>query len=196
MRLQIIKTFAAVAGLLLSVPTIAWSQRSPVIDAKVSVCFSPDGRCVRELLREIDGAQKTIRVQAVLLTVKPIVRALVRAHQRGLDVAVILGRKLGQQPHRPDVCERLASGGVPGVQMASVGIPVFIDDQNIKTAHNKITIIDGRLVIGGSFNYTYSADRRNAENMTFTWSEELAKRYVAHWTQRQAASRPIFRPSC
>jgi phosphatidylserine/phosphatidylglycerophosphate/cardiolipin synthase-like enzyme len=185
----------AVSSLLLATAS-ARGERSADVDARVSVCFSPGGECMRELIREIDAAHTTIRVQAVLLTVKPLVKSLIRAHERGVDVAVILGRKLGQKPRAPDACQRFAEGGVTGLQLANAGIPVFIDDQSIKTAHNKLTVIDDELVIGGSFNYTYSADKRNAENMTFIRSRDFAREYLENWRKRREASAPIFRPAC
>jgi len=35
-------------------------------------------------------------------------------------------------------------------------------------------LIDGHFVIGGSANTTKAAEDRNAENVTFTWSAEVA----------------------
>jgi phosphatidylserine/phosphatidylglycerophosphate/cardiolipin synthase-like enzyme len=45
-----------------------------------------------------------------------------------------------------------------------MGIPVFIDDKHA-IAHNKIMIIDDRVVITGSFNFTKAAENKNAENL-------------------------------
>jgi phosphatidylserine/phosphatidylglycerophosphate/cardiolipin synthase-like enzyme len=58
--------------------------------------------------------------------------------------------------------------------LEATGIPVWIDYEPA-IAHNKVIIIDGRLVIGGSYNYTAAAQKRNAENVTFMESEELAQ---------------------
>jgi len=32
--------------------------------------------------------------------------------------------------------------------------------------HDKVMIIDGEIVVTGSFNYTYSAEHRNVENLS------------------------------
>jgi len=45
-----------------------------------------------------------------------------------------------------------------------VEIPVFIDDKHA-IAHNKIMIIDNRVVITGSFNFSTAAETKNAENL-------------------------------
>jgi hypothetical protein len=72
--------------------------------------------------------------------------------------------------------------------VAHAGIPVFIDHQPA-IAHNKIVIIDRHLVITGSYNFTRSAERRNAENVTFIDSAEVASRFLSNWNARRAVSR-------
>lgn len=52
-------------------------------------------------------------------------------------------------------------------------------------AHNKIIVIDECLTIGGSYNYTAAAQKRNAENVTFTESRE----FLANWDSRLKVSK-------
>ena len=73
------------------------------------------------------------------------------------------------------------------------GIPVWIDDAPA-IAHNKIIVIDGRLTIGGSFNYTKAAQVRNAENVTFIFSTRIADLYMANWKKRLAVSKAFDIP--
>jgi phosphatidylserine/phosphatidylglycerophosphate/cardiolipin synthase-like enzyme len=47
-------------------------------------------------------------------------------------------------------------------------------------AHHKI-IIDGKIVIGGSFNDTKAAQDKNAENVEITRDKALAAKYTANW---------------
>lgn len=56
-------------------------------------------------------------------------------------------------------------------------------------AHNKSIVIDGRLVIGGSYNFTAAAQKRNAENFTFTDSSEVEKQFSDSWDSRLKVSR-------
>lgn len=67
---------------------------------------------------------------------------------------------------------------------------VWIDD-GPAIAHNKVIIIDGRTVITGTFNFTKSADERNAENVVVLGSPEVASWFAANWDARRAASRPF-----
>lgn len=44
--------------------------------------------------------------------------------------------------------------------------------------HNKVIVIDDEILITGSFNFTDSAEMRNAENLLIIRSKELSKIYT------------------
>ena len=83
------------------------------------------------------------------------------------------------------VNERKYSGAT---LLEAADIPVWIDFAPA-IAHNKIIVIDGYLTIGGSYNYTAAAQKRNAENVTFTESAEIAREYLANRDNRLKVSR-------
>ena len=62
----------------------------------------------------------------------------------------------------------------------NAGIPTYIDAKHA-IAHNKIIIIDRRIVITGSFNFTRAAEENNAENLLIITSPELAEKYLQNW---------------
>jgi phosphatidylserine/phosphatidylglycerophosphate/cardiolipin synthase-like enzyme len=45
------------------------------------------------------------------------------------------------------------------------------------------------LVVTGSYNFTVAAEHRNAENVTFISSSEVAKQFLVNWEARRAVSR-------
>lgn len=59
-------------------------------------------------------------------------------------------------------------------------MPVLIGEKH-KIAHNKVMIMDGEMVVMGSFNFTKSAEEGNAENLLIIHSKELAAKYAANW---------------
>ncbi len=135
-----------------------------------------------------------IRVQAYGFTSRPILRALAAARARGIDVQVILDKSDAPALDRDDdpapprrTRRRWRFAGAES--MADAGVPVWIDDLPA-IAHNKLILIDGHLVIGGSYNYTAAAERRNAENVTFIDSTEVAQWFLANWRSRRELSRP------
>ena len=69
----------------------------------------------------------------------------------------------------------------------TTGIPTFIDFQHA-IAHNKIIIIDRETVITGSFNFTKSAEEKNAENLLILRSRELAREYIDNWNEHKTHS--------
>lgn len=155
----------------------------PVV-AEVSVCFVPAQECDTPVTRAIAAAITSIRVQAYGFTSPPILRALAEAKERGVDVQAILDKS-------DDRVERAgARKHASGAKFtAEANIPTWIDD-SVAIAHNKVIIVDGHLVIGGSYNYTASAERRNAENVTFIDAPVVADFYLVNWEARKAVSRP------
>jgi phosphatidylserine/phosphatidylglycerophosphate/cardiolipin synthase-like enzyme len=67
------------------------------------------------------------------------------------------------------------------------GIPIKIDAAHA-IAHNKIMIVDGQVVITGSFNFTKNAEESNAENLLVIRDTALADKYAANWKIHAAHS--------
>ena len=154
--------------------------------ASVSVCFVPEQECDAPVVQAIAAAKTFIRVQAYGFTSRVILSALAGARARGLDVQAILD-KSDDRPDREDQPGR--NRRIVGARFtAQANIPTWIDD-SVAIAHNKVIIIDGHLVIGGSYNYTASAEHRNAENITFIDAPVVADFYLLNWEARKAASR-------
>nr|WP_294512968.1 phospholipase D-like domain-containing protein [uncultured Rhodopila sp.] len=155
--------------------------------ALVGVCFVPAQECDTPVVQAIAGARTFIRVQAYGFTSQTILEALADARARGVDVQAILD-KSDDKPEREGQTARKRH--LSGARFtAEANIPTWIDD-SVSIAHNKVIIIDGHLVIGGSYNYTASAERRNAENVTFIDAPVVADFYLVNWESRKTASRP------
>lgn len=167
-----IRNAALAVCLAAGVITPAGAQSTP---AAVDVCFVPAESCVTRIVAAIDAAETQIRVQAYGFTARPVLDALLRAKDRGVDVAALLDRSNERGRH-------------PGLSAMVGGIPVWIDTVT-GIAHIKAIMIDQRLVIGGSYNYTASAERRNVEDVTFTRSPDIAERFLTDWGARQAVAR-------
>src|ERR1035437_6167609 len=57
-----------------------------------------------------------------------------------------------------------------------------------KRSHVKIMVIDGQVLITGSFNFTKAAEEKNAENLLIIRDKELATAYIANWHLHEAHS--------
>jgi len=117
------------------------------------VChFSPRGGCTDAVVNEIRQARQQILVQAYSFTSQPIAAALVEAHNRGVQVYIVLDKSQKSEQY---------SGAD---YVANSGIPTLIDSAHA-IAHNKIMLIDSQTIITGSFNFTKNAEENNAENL-------------------------------
>lgn len=143
--------------------------------ATAQVYFSPMGGIAQAIIREIEKAQKEIKVQAYLFTNKDIARSLVAAKRRGVDIEVIL-----------DISNRTEKYSAADF-IANNKISTYIDAEHA-IAHNKLMIIDKEVVITGSFNFTKAAEEKNAENLLVLRSKELAETYLENWNEHRRHS--------
>ena len=140
------------------------------------VCFTPHkGRagqnCDQLLIQKISASRTSILMQAYSFTSKPIAKALVRAANRGVTVIAVIDKS--QVKARYSKVQLLLDAG----------IPVYVD-YKVAIAHNKVMVIDGQSVETGSYNFTNSAEHRNAENMLVIKDSALAKAYTQNIISR------------
>jgi len=141
------------------------------------VCFTPGQDCTGLIVRAITNASKSIHVQAYSFTSAPIAEALVFAKRRGVLVEVILDKSQSKE-----------NKYTSATYLINNNISTWIDYKPA-IAHNKVIIIDESEVITGSFNFTKSAQNKNAENVLIIKNPELAKLYLNNWYSRQVQSR-------
>lgn len=143
--------------------------------AVLQVGFSPGPGGLRVVLNMINGAQGEIRLAAYSFTSPEIVRALIAAKKRGVDVQVVADKK----GNATNSASRQALN-----LLTNNGIPVRLNG-NFAILHDKFIVADRFHVQTGSFNYSRSAESRNSENVLALWNvPELAKQYLKHWESR------------
>ena len=148
-------------------------------DARDEVCFSPPVGCAARLLVEIARA-KVVRVQEYELTAPVFVDALIAAKGAGADVEVVLDRR------QKSVCATLAAAG----------IPAFLDAAHA-IAHNKVVLLqhgNAYITVGGSYNLSRAAEKRNAENMTIRSGRVLHAQYLENYRVHRAHSERCVAP--
>jgi len=153
-------------------------EAAPKMPATVEVYYSPHGGCTEALVHALQAARQTVLVQAYSFTSPQIEQALVDAAKRGVKVQLILDRSNLTQKS-----SELAEAA------ATASLHIWIDARH-KIAHNKVMILDGEIVITGSFNFTHNAEADNAENLLIIHSKELAASYTANWQEHAAHSEP------
>lgn len=134
----------------------------------VGIYFTPPADVAAAVIDVIDQSKSEVLVQAYGFTHNGIAQALVRAHGRGVMVKVLLDAKT-------DSTNRFVTDLLQSQQ-----IPLRLDASHA-IAHNKVIVVDGEMVITGSFNFTNSAQTRNAENLLVLRSKGLADSYKSNW---------------
>jgi phosphatidylserine/phosphatidylglycerophosphate/cardiolipin synthase-like enzyme len=168
--------FIAASLLAAFAATLCAEAEAPAPIAAADVCFTLAGDdCGSFAVAQIDAARRSLLVQAYNFTEPRIVAAIIAASRRGVGVEVIVDK----------ITARQRGEGVDAV--ATAGIPTFVD-RAPRIAHNKVMVIDGETVLTGSFNWSVSAERYNAENLLAVHSTDLARFYTANFARRRAAS--------
>ena len=171
-------------GLLLALPASSAGAREPVPAAgTIEYAFTPWDDAEGAILQALQGARHAIYVQAYLLTSRTLARALIEARQRGITVEVLADREMAGKAENSQLR-----------QLAAAGIPVWLELRYL-AAHNKILLIDPReasnAVITGSYNFTYSAQARNAENLLILrGNPQLARAYLDNWQRHRSEALP------
>lgn len=142
-----------------------------------SLCFVPDGPSCEELIvNSIGKLKSSLLIQAYSFTSPAIAQAVVRAHKRGIDVRVIVDKS------------QMSEKYTAATFLKNEGIPVWVDSIPA-IAHSKVLILDQEAIFTGSFNFTRSAQERNAENgIVIQGDASVVKAYTENWQKRLRVS--------
>lgn len=182
LRLALLVTSFALVG-----PAFGF-ESSNVIPATgtIEYAFTPGDDAAGLIVRTIDAARSQVLVQAFSFTHREIANALIRAHRRGLDVQIIADRE------QADSFESAAMQS-----LVEAGLSVFKDADH-SAAHNKVIVIDQNtrqpVLVTGSFNFTFAAQYRNAENvLVLHGNPDLTRAFFANWRQHREHAAEVVR---
>ena len=137
-------------------------QPKPVI---CECYFFPNEANEQKVVSMIRTCKKTLDVAIFSITLDSIAEAILEAYQRGVKVRMIAD----------DECAKNKGSNVKLI--ASVGIPTKTDNA-IYHMHHKFAVMDGSVVIMGSFNWTGQAVKYNQENIFFYEDKNIAGQYA------------------
>jgi len=161
-------------GILATALWLTFSTGAAVAAPSIDAGFSPEGSAQQLVLRTLDDARESIRLMGYSFTSPDVVKSLVAARRRGVDVRVVVDDR-GNRSR--------ASQAAMNV-VVNAGIPLRTNGQ-YKIMHDKVIITDGQNVQLGSYNYTRSAAESNSENaLVVREVPALAQTYLAHWQSR------------
>ncbi len=176
----------ALLAALSAFPSMALPAGPWPAEGSVEAYFTPWDDAEGALLRALRQARRSIRVQAYLITSRNFVRALADARARGVAVEVLADLEMAT---------RGDSSLVP--QLHAEGFDVRLEGR-YAAAHNKIVLIDVEegepIVVTGSYNYSFAAQARNAENLLLLrGARAVAGAYLRNWVRHRDEALPYAR---
>jgi phosphatidylserine/phosphatidylglycerophosphate/cardiolipin synthase-like enzyme len=128
-------------------------------------CFSRVERCDALLISLINRANRSVYVAVYSFTRDSLATALIYAKERGIEVRVVIER------------DRAYEQGSEYPRLKSAGVDVRLDG-NPNSMHHKFMVIDGYIVVTGSYNWSSAAEDRNDENIVVIFDRDMAQRFV------------------
>lgn len=152
-----------------------FSPASSMAEMMVQACFSPLGKCSSYIVRELAEAKKEILVAIYAFTSDELANAVLQARKRGVVVQVLIDREFDAS-NVNSKGKFLETQKIPLRRVS--GLRSSPADKESGLMHQKFAVIDRRVVFTGSYNWTYSADALNHENLLlFRDAGPLAEEY-------------------
>jgi phosphatidylserine/phosphatidylglycerophosphate/cardiolipin synthase-like enzyme len=135
----------------------------------IEALFAPDEPVASRVIREIRAARTSIHFLAFSFTSGAIASAMLDRLPDGLALFGVL-----------EGTQARSNSGAQFGALAAGGATVHLD-ANPRNMHHKVIILDGRIVIAGSYNFTASAENKNDEDLLILDNPELAAAFEAEF---------------
>lgn len=142
----------------------------------LEVYFSPEDGTASRLVELIENAQHSLNFLAYSFTSDEIAAAMINRFQAGVSVTGVL-----------DASQAESNLGGEYGNLRQAGLDVRLDG-NRNRMHHKLIIIDGEIVVTGSYNFSLSAESRNDENTLVIHNAEIAARFLVEFERVYAQS--------
>ncbi len=118
----------------------------------------------------IGKANHTVKMMMYFITEDELADSLITAKNRGVDIDIVVD----------EYC--LTVTGSEYQRLRSAGIDVRSDNYS-GTMHHKVMIIDGAIVVTGSYNWSSAAEDSNYENIIIIRGNDIADQYLSEFNR-------------
>ena len=137
----------------------------------IEVYFSPEDGTLEHILSAVNAAQERIDFLAYSFTSDELAAAMIERAHAGVTVRGVFDK---DQYH--------SNSGTEFDNLTNAGLDVWLDG-NPRLMHHKVIIIDGQVVITGSYNFSNNAEHYNDENTLIIHDQTIAAQYLAEFQQ-------------
>jgi phosphatidylserine/phosphatidylglycerophosphate/cardiolipin synthase-like enzyme len=142
-----------------------------------AVCFSRVEQCDNLLINLISQARKSVYVAIYSFTRDGLARALIDAKNRGVEVKVIIEE------------ENAYGQGSDYRMLKEAGVDIRLDGNPALMLH-KFMVVDGEIIVTGSYNWSTAAEDRNDENFVVIRDRSVAERFMQEFNRLLSIARP------
>ncbi len=135
----------------------------------IEVYFSPQDGTLEHILSAVNSAQESVDFLAYSFTSDELAQALIERSNAGVTVRGVFDK---DQYH--------SNSGTEYETLHTAGLDVWLD-ANPRLMHHKVIIIDGKVVITGSYNFSNNAEQYNDENTLIIHDPKIAADYQSEF---------------
>jgi phosphatidylserine/phosphatidylglycerophosphate/cardiolipin synthase-like enzyme len=128
--------------------------------------FSPDDGAAKRITELLNNASESIYFLAYSFTNNEFGQALIQKAESGLTVSGVMEQE-----------QVNSNQGTEFDPLSQAGIDVRLDG-NSDLMHHKVFVIDEKVVILGSYNFSFSAENINDENVLIIFNPQIAQLYL------------------
>ena len=143
----------------------------------IETYFSPDDSVAARLVDILGEATSSIDFLVYTFTSDILAEVMIARAQTGVVVRGVMER--GQASNPGSEYERLRNAGLD-IRL----------DNNPGNMHHKVIIVDGVLVITGSYNFSHTAEESNDENVLILYDVDVGTEYLLEFKRIFEAATP------
>jgi phosphatidylserine/phosphatidylglycerophosphate/cardiolipin synthase-like enzyme len=144
----------------------------------LEVYFSPDDGVLNHILALVGSAQQSVYFMAYSFTADELAEVLLARAAVGVEVMGVF-----------EADQYNANIGTEFDRLLDGGLPVRLDG-NPDHMHHKVILIDGQIVITGSYNFSANAEEVNNENVLVIHSADVAALFLAEFQRVYNSAQP------
>jgi phosphatidylserine/phosphatidylglycerophosphate/cardiolipin synthase-like enzyme len=135
----------------------------------LEVYFSPEDGTLERLLALIQAADSSIYFMLYSFTSDEIAEAMLARAAAGIQVRGVL-----------EETQYMSNIGTEYDRLRTAGLDVWLDG-NPRNMHHKVLIIDERILVTGSYNFSANAEKSNDENTLIIHSSQIVLPYMSEF---------------
>ena len=158
-------------------PNVVARTPNPTVtidDTRLDILFSPDDGVVNELASVLSGAEESIHFLAFSFTSNELGAIIREKAEAGLTIAGVM-----------DQDQISSNQGTEYDPFKQAELDVRIDGI-AGQMHHKVFIVDEKIVVLGSYNFSQSAEERNDENTIIIYNELIAEQFMLEFERVQS----------